>query len=52
MCVPLQELIAINSALDLSHRIYYWWTSNGRERCCQSTADFDGINILFIFLNQ
>lgn len=27
----LQELIALNSALDLGYKIHYWRTSNGRE---------------------
>jgi predicted AAA+ superfamily ATPase len=27
----LQELIALNSALDLGYRVYYWRTSNDRE---------------------
>jgi predicted AAA+ superfamily ATPase len=27
----LQELIALNSALDLGYKIYYWRTSNGKE---------------------
>ncbi len=27
----LQELIALNSALDFGYRIFYWRTSNGRE---------------------
>jgi uncharacterized protein len=27
----LQELVALNSALDLGYRIFYWRTSNGKE---------------------
>jgi predicted AAA+ superfamily ATPase len=27
----LQELIALNSALDFGYKIFYWRTSNGRE---------------------
>ena len=27
----LQEVLALNSSLDLGYRIYYWRTSNGRE---------------------
>ena len=27
----LQELIALNSALDLGYKIFYWRTSNGKE---------------------
>ena len=27
----LQEILALNSALDFGYKIYYWRTSNGRE---------------------
>jgi predicted AAA+ superfamily ATPase len=27
----LQEIMALNSALDLGYRVHYWRTSNGRE---------------------
>jgi predicted AAA+ superfamily ATPase len=27
----LQEIMALNSALDMGYKIYYWRTSNGRE---------------------